>query len=344
MITITHRNNIMLNNRVVNKHKNMLILAPGQTDYRVNEIMYYDSPTTVKSMYGESELYDAFSKAKEVGVPHVFIANVKSKEDYIEMIDVIKQYDFTYIVPLGITFSDAFYNPLMERSMTYSELYAEHVGQNSSSVVLMTDQHADLYEDLDHFLGDMSVKIDRFKTVARKALQEGRCLGLVANHLVNHRYANLILASVLCVAPLSDYPTYDFGPALFDIDDFDIGTRELIFFKNNLLVPTSVENLKNFRIEMDAAKIINIDRVIRFIERELDFSNFKGKFFTDYVKLKIYNLLKEFFEQTLNVSLRSYSIKSIDFVRSSPSAGTIVNTFSIGPINSLEEFDIAMEV
>lgn len=344
MITITHRNNINPTVKTVNRHKNMLILAEAANDYRLNEIVYYDAVETVKSLYGQSDLYEAFKAAKDIGAPHVFLANINSKEDYIDMIDVIQHYDFTYIVPIGVKFSDSFYNPDLERPMTYSELYAEHIGQTCSSIILMTDHHANLYEDVDHFLDDMGIKIDTFKSVAQRALQYGRCIGFVANNLADYKYANVAVAASLCATVLSSYPTYDFGDAVFDIDDFDIGGRELIYFKNNLLTTTSIENLKNFRMDLDAAKLINVDRVIRFIERELDLSDYRGKFYTEYVKLKIYNLLTEFFEGIMNDAIRSYQITSVEFVRTSPSAGTIVNTFSIAPINSLEEFDIAMEV
>jgi hypothetical protein len=167
---------------------------------------------------------------------------------------------------------------------------------------------------------------------------------MVANNLQNHEFANLMVACALCTTDYSKYPEADFGPAIFDIDDFDVDDLELIYFKNNKLTSTTIENLKNFRIEGDQAKIINIDRVIKFIERELDFSEFRGKIYTDYIKLKIYNKLNEFLQSIINVAIRDFDITSIEFVTTTPGIGLILNVFSIVPINSIESFDIAMEV
>lgn len=344
MITITHRNKAQTPRRDVDRHRTLLILGEAETDYRLNEIAYFDSALAVENMYGNSELTDAFISAKKIGAPHIFLANIRYATDYIDMVDVIKQHDFTYIVPIGIKFSDTFFNPILQRPMTYTELYTEQIGSSGNALLMMTDNRASLYEDLDDYLKDMFRKITSFRSIAQKAILYGRNLCLVGGNLVNHRYANLALASAMCITPISEYPSYDFGEAVFDIDDFDVGSNELIYFKNNVLLQTTVENLKNFRKEQDAAKIINIDKVIKFIDRELDFSSFRGKLFTDYVKLKLYNALTEFFNQNRNVTIRDYKIQSIDFVKTSAGAGRITNRITIVPINSLEGFDIAMEV
>jgi len=343
VITLTHNaSNSLYTN--VNRHKNILIIGKAATDYKLNQISYQSSESAVKSLYGASQLTDAFVLAKSMGVPDIFLANIQTQTDYIELIDVIKQYDFTYIVPLGIKFYDSFFNPVLNRLMTYAEFYLENIGNINNALILMTDNHASLYENIDAFLGDMSEKIDRFKHVAQKALLNGRNLCMVANNLQNYEYANLVLACALCTAEYSKYPEADFGPAIFDIDDFDVENLELVYFKNNVLTDTTVENLKNFRTESDQAKLINIDRVIKFIERELDFSEFRGKIFTDYIKLKIYNKLNEFLKSIVGVAILDYEIKSVEFVVTSPGAGSILNTFSILPINSIEEFDITIEV
>lgn len=343
MITVTHYNNKSLYTNV-NRHKNILIIGKAATDYKLNQISYQSSEDVVRKLYGSSQLTDAFATAKAMNVPDVFLANVSTSTDYIELVDVIQQYDFTYIVPLGIKFSDTFFNPILNRVMTYSEFYLDTVGRNSNALIIMTDHHASLYDDIDHFLDDMAIKIDKFKPVAQKALQNGRNLCMVANNLEDHEFANLILACALCTTPYSKYPEADFGPAIFDIDDFDVEDLELIYFKNNKLTSTTVENLKNFRIESDQAKLIDIDRVIKFIERELDFSEFRGKIFSDYIKLKLHNKLNEFLRTIVGVAIRNFEIKSIDFMITTPGAGLILNTFSIVPINSIDKFDIAMEV
>ena len=135
----------------------------------------------------------------------------------------------------------------------------------------------------------------------------------------------------------------DFGDPIFDIDDTDIWIPEFAYFKKNSNCSTSIENLNNFRTVIDADKIVTIDVLIKYIERQLDFSYFTGKFFTEYIRLEIYKLLSQFFINNSDKFI-SYKIKSVDFVPDQLGSGSIVNNFSIHPINSVEEFDIMVEV
>lgn len=344
MITITNYSNTKPVQRDVDRHQTMLIIGEAATNYKLNQISYQASVDAVKQLYGNSQLTTAFTLAKEFGVKDIFLANISIQTDYIDLVDVIKQYDFAYIVPLGVKFSDTFFNPIVDRPMTYSELYLDSVGRYSNSLILMTDHHASLYEDIDHFISDMSIKIRSFQFVAQKALQNGRNLCFVANNLKDYEYANLMAACAICTSSYDTYPTAEFGEAIFDIDDFDVNETNMIYFKNNVLVPTSMENLKNFRIEEDAAKLINIDRVIKFIERELDFIEFKGKFFTEYIRLKLHTKLTDFLNSIKGVAISDFNIDAVEFVKTAPGTGTIVNKFTILPISSVEEFNIAMEV
>jgi hypothetical protein len=344
MINLKYNNNFQPFQAQVNKHKNMLIIAEGATNYKLNEIAYFDSKEVVEKQYGISKLSSAFNTAKRFGVQHIFVVNVRRQSDFIEIVDVLKQYDFAYIVPIGIKFSDTFYNQLLNRQMTYAEFYLDSLGDYSRSTIIMTDSHASLYEDIDHYLDDMTDKIEIFKNVAFKALKNGRNLCMVANNLEKYEYANLVLASALCITDYNKYPDYDFEKAVFDIDELDLHSEELIYFKNNKLVNTSIENLKNFRVESDAVKIVAIDAVIKYIERELDFSEYKGVLYSEFVRLKIYKMLGEFFRKITGVVIRDYAVESVDFRITQPGTGILINSFSILPINSTEKYDIMMEV
>jgi hypothetical protein len=327
----------------IDRHKSLVIIGEAKSDHLLNEIAYYENEEVVLQLYGESQLSKAFSIAKKIGVKHIFMVNAKRNTDYGYIANNLKQYDFTYIVPLGVNFSDTFFNASLNRPMYYSELFLETVGKNTSSVVLMKEKHASLYENIDHYLGDMESKILLFKNIAHKALKNGRSMCLVGNNLVDYTESNLVLGSLLCISEIGDYPYFDFGQAVFDIDDFDISS-ELIYFKNNYLTNTSVENLKNFRFEEDAGKIMQIDRVIRYIERELDFSSFVGKSFTPHVQLAVYRKLGDFLQSIMNSVIRDYHINSVEFVKTSIGTGSLLNSFTILPINSIEEFDVMMEV
>lgn len=345
MITIKHFNTPKLFMKKVNRHNNMVIVAPGSTGYMINQVEYHSNPDKVEVLYGTSILSKAFRTAKNFGVQDVFVVNAQATSDYISIIDTLRQYDFSYIIPIGINLSDTFYNPNIKRQMYFAELYIDQVSRFNRSVVIMTDNHASLYEDVDHFLGDMSIKARQFKNIAYQSLINfGRNLYFVGNNLKNYDMANVVLGSLLCTTPIGDYPDFNLGPALFDIDDFDMGNTELIYFKNNLLKYTSVENLKNFRLNYDAAKIIGIDRVIRFIEKELDFSEFKGKNYSEYVKLQVNNKLESFLLGLRGTMIRNHKVKSIDFIKTNAGSGMIQTNFQISPVTSVEQFDIVMEV
>jgi hypothetical protein len=334
MVNLVHSKNSTSFQKKVDINRNILIIGRGASDYKLNEVVYYDQVSTVEELYGNSELSRAFKKAKDMDVKNVFVANVKIPSDYIGLIDIIKQYDFAFIVPISIKFSDVDVDlsNLYGRDMTYIEYFLEEIGDNTRSLLVVTDNHASMYENIDSFIMDMSKKIAQFKNSAMRSLRNGRSLCFVANNLKNSNYANLELACALSTCKYSDYPSYDFGEAVFDIDESDIDILE------------SVENLKNFRTEFDASKIVVIDLAIKYIERQMDFSNFEGKFYSDYIKLEIYKKLSTLLQSMVGIVIRNYSIDSINFVNTEPGTGVIVNSFSVLPINSAEFLDLVMEV
>jgi hypothetical protein len=295
-------------------------------------------------MFPNSDLSDAFNIAYKIGCKYIFLMNVRQYADYIDIVDTIRHYDFAYIVPLGVKFSDRFYNSVVERTMTFSEYFLTEIGGYTNSTIIMTDSHASLYEDIDVFLDDMFDKIGTFKLEAQQALQNGRNLCLIANNLNDYKNAALVLASIMCEAKNADYPDYEVGEAIFEINSNDVGAVELAYFKNNHLKNSTVENLKNFRTENDPAKLVPIDMVIKFIDRTLDFSEFRGKNYNEYVRLQIYSMLNDELTEMMGVMIRDFTINDVSPVSLSPGECYIVNDFSISPINSIEEFNIVMEV
>lgn len=322
----------------------VLIIGRGNSSYKLRQIEYYDSKAEVQSLYRNSELCEAFIDAFEIGAKNIYLLNVQNVTDYIEVTDVIKQYNFAYIVPLGVRLSDTFFHVELKKQMTYAEYYLLAF-KDCNSLIVFTDNHATDYEDIDEFINDMKKKVEHFKMTAQIPLkQKGRNLCFVANNLANYKHANLPLAVTLAKAKYDEYPQYDFGKAIFDIDSFDIRQSEMMYFKNNELKNTSVENMINFRHEKDADKIILIDKAIRYIERYLDLSQYEGKLYSDYIKLQVYTELSTFLRNIKGIVIRDYKINSIKFIKNDNLTGIIINDFSITPINSIEDFEINMEV
>lgn len=323
----------------------MLIIGEGETAYGINQIVKQDSITLVPRLYGKNcELTDAFLLAKATGATDIYLANVQTKTAYVDIIQMAKQYNFTYIVPIGVRFSDTLFNKQLGRNMSFAEIFLRIVSVTADSIIVMTDNHASLYEDMDHYLNDMFKKIDTFKTEAQMILENGRQLWLTANNVESVPYSNLLLASIMCVTELPKYPNYQIPAAIFDIDDIDVERYELIYFKNNVYANNSIENFINFHNERNAYKIAPIDMVIRHINEELDLSYFYGKLFTNQTKLKIQSIIQDYLNSIRGKLIRDYSIVSINTYLEKDYSYLIVVHFKILPMNSLEACDVVIEV
>lgn len=323
----------------------MLIIGEGTTTYGLNQIIKQDSFNLVSNLYGEnSDLTQAFALAQSVGATHIYLANAPTKTAYIDILQIAIQYDFTYIVPIGIRFSDRAFNKQLNRQMTFAEIFLRITSLMTESIVVMTDNHASLYEDIDHYLNDMKEKITRFKTEAQSVLENGRQLWFVANNLKNVAYSNVLLTALMTITELPHYPNYPLPEALFDIDAGDINNKELIYFKNNVYANNSIENFINFHNENNAYKIAPIDMVIRQINKDIDLTYFSGKLFNNQVKLKIQNLVQEYLNSIKGKMIRDFSILSIDTYLESDYSYTLIVYFKILPMNALEECDVIIEV
>lgn len=323
----------------------MLIIGSADSTYGINQILKQNSKKLVAGLYGEvSELTHAFNLAFDIGVKEIYLANVQTKTAYIDIMQLARQYDFTYIVPIGVRFSDKAFNKQLGRNQTFAEIFLRTVSVMADSIIVMTDNHASLYENIDHYLNDMFDKIRTFKIEAQTALDNGRQLWFAANNLEDVPYSNVILTAVMCVTEIPHYPDYAMPNALFDIDEIDVGSNELIYFKTNTYANNSIENFVNFHNEYNAYKIAPIDMVIRKINEDVDLSHFAGRLFNNQIKLKIQSTLQEYLDSITGRLIRNYSILSIESYLDSDHSYVLVIHFKILPINSLEECDVVIEV
>lgn len=330
--------------KTVDMNKTLLIMGKAETNHAVNQIMYYDTTETVRSLYGDSDLTDAFVLAKQLGVPHVFLINVQHVYDYIEIANVLRHYDFAYIASTDLFLSDGFYDANKGNRWTfYYHHFLERMSPYSNSIIVATDKHALLYEDIDAYLDEMTGIVASFKN-RMDGTMDGKNICFVANHLSDYPFANIVLASIFCVSELDEYPSATgVGETIFDFDDYDIKEHEIVYFKNNHLTGTTIENLINFDRYVNPQKIITVDRIAKYVKRNLDLSRFKGKQMTPYQKLRIEKALVDYFDSMLNWILRAYEIKSIRFIKDTPGSGIIYCDIDIWTINSIEKFSIAVE-
>lgn len=329
----------------IGQDDSILIIGRGSDESKLNEIFKPSSIWEMENIYGDSELTMAYTEAKRNGANNVFVMNCFKTTDFVDSIQYVRHYNFSYIVPIGIKLSDKFYSSEQDREVYFAEHYLNEFSKFTNSLIIFTDEHADLYENINSYLYDMRTKVENFKETTYYLLSNyGRNFAFCLNNLQYKDYSNVILATALSRTKPGSYPETIKNKAIFDLDSEDIFTPEIIYFKNNLHTDTSIENLKNFRTILDANKLISIDRVIKNIERTLDTSFVLGKLYNQYVEMMLHDYLDSFFRRLLETVIRNYCINNIQFVRSEAMSGYITVDIDIHPINSLEQINTLLEV
>lgn len=345
MITLKYINTEIISN--TDNENSIVLIGAGNTNKYLNTPIQIQDKKNMNNIFGDSELTNAYNSCFDTcdNPNNIFVINCRRISDYILIIDLLVQYNFKYVVPIGINFSDKFYNSIDNKNISYVNFYLSNLGKNTNSCILMTDEHASKYEDIDDFLLDMNNKYNEICTNSYGSIIEyGRNMILVANNLKNDYFANASLAGSLLNSDF-EYPIANFGEAVFDIDDFDMKIP-MCFFHNNVLRETTVENLYNLRSDNDEAKMVTIDLILRYIERHIDFSKYKGKLFSTYILWKLNKEITDFLNKLIGNALLTYSILSINFVpdKNNTYSGTIIIRLNITPIFSTESFMIELEV
>ena len=329
---------------IVDKHSNMVIAAKADTRYAVGSPVYMEDEGEAGKLYGENSLLvKAFKIARSLGVEHIFLMNTQKHQDLLNAQEMFDQNDFAYVVPVGINFSDTFVDITNGSEKTNFFAYLlNRTRIRSRTVYVVTDKHASLYEDLDTFIADMDYAEELF--LWNCYLETNRSnLIFCANNLQKTEYANLYLAAALCTTDASEYPEADFGPAIFNIDEWDTN-KSWVYFKNHELEPTTAENLLNMADSLTPQKIVTVNRILNIIERELDFSEFLGQNYTPYKDILIRQKLERYLGKLLGYLLYSYKIESIQAYKGAPSTVTVVCRYTVCPKNTTESISLTKEV
>jgi hypothetical protein len=289
-----------------------LVLIGECTERASACIQCFDNYTSCAKYYGEDNtISKSYFIAQTMGVTDILTISYSNIEDISNIADVLQQYDFTYICLLDILASEYFNDPYKNNKRTfYAQYILEQMHNNNNSIVIATDKHASLYEDMDAFIDDMSFKLSEIK----KSFIPGinlRNFIFVDNNLKDYEWANVILASMLCIVDIPEYPSYpNIGNAVFDIDACDIHDEQ-IYFKTNTLLPTTAENLLNIS-DTGITKVIVLDRIVKYIERSLDFSDFIGKLYSAYQRDAIKKRLKQYLDSWNGWLIYKYTIDSVE--------------------------------
>ena len=325
---------------VVNTHQKMLIIGKGANNFSVGEIRFEKDPNVVRSEYGQSDLSDAFALAKAMGAPYVFVMNVRKNDDYFKALDLVKVQDFAYVAFASLYLSDTFvtaYDGGLQHY--YFSYFLGTMGLNNLTTIIATDKHAVLYENVDKFITDMNKIVENIKAActSRAAKQNLICVG---NNLSSTKYGAVALAASLCTADVKDYPSIDIGDAVFDIDHYD-NPGDWAYFKQHADGSITIENLLNI-VEGGPDKVVFFNRILNYIRRGIDFSEYRGKPYTKYRKLCIMETLKNYLEELHGVIIQHYEIMSVKAYRPQDETGVVeVKTyFQVWPIGCLESCQI----
>ena len=178
----------------VNASKKILILGEASSNYKTREIIKLNSKEDALSVYGQSELYEAYSLLIDLGITNIYTCNCFAESDYIRLMDKLIHYDFDYLIPIGIYLSDKFYNPITDKNEYYISYFLEQLALvDSLTTIITTERHASLYEDFDSYTISMSnIENEFFSSYVfdKKALLEkyGNNINFVYNNLCFSEY------------------------------------------------------------------------------------------------------------------------------------------------------------
>lgn len=348
MISIQPYNNSNLTVKLKNilSMDSMIIIGRGNNEYNLNKVIKPKSNLHMTELYGKCELTNAYETAYILGARNIYVMNAYKTTDFIDCIKIIKQLNFSYIVPIGIKISDSFYSSEYKKNIYFAEYYLNEIKFNSNSTIIFTDSHAELYENISDFVNDMHKKVMNFKLQSQYILDiNGNNLLFCTNNIASTTYSNIVLAASLVTTIPGNYPKKIMNKAIFDVDSNDIGQKEIIYFKSNYLTNTSIENLNNFRTLYDANKIVPINMVIKNIERTLDFSFVVGQFYNELIKVHITDYLNNVMKKMIKTNIRNFIIRNIEFIPNHQTkTGYILVQIDIYPKNSIDKVITMLEV
>lgn len=336
----------------INSSKKILIAGPALSNHKAREIVLPADKDEALNLFGQSELYEAYVLLKDLGVDNIYLSNCYSRSDYIRLSDKIIHYDFDYFIPINIYLSDKFYNPITDKDQYYAEYFLEQFALvNSLTTVIMTERHASLYEDFDHFVFEMNrieaEFIEEFSYNKSTFLDSyGNNLNFVYNNLESIPYSNVVLGALFVNRDYGKYlSSLTSTSTVYDIDQNDVQGLRAMYFKYNYYANnTTLENPMNFRKTLDIYANALIDDVIKRAIKALDLDKFKGRLYNQYVAIQIESEVIKALNSMKGKLFKEYTINRIGFKKTDATSGYIVIDYSFIPYGTLESINVVMGV
>lgn len=315
----------------------LLIVAKGQDEYLNNDIKLVKSIEEAKHLYGEgSQLAQAYEEAVSVGNNfNIYLCNAFKYTDYIAVLKHISRKDFKYITPL-FDINDKFKSS-NGNSYYLAELYSNSFLDNVNQIIL-TGEHAEQFEDSQHFIDSMTTKINEFKINALNKIVFDTNLCFVANNLKDRKYANVILASLLLHGDYNKYPVGVSNSAVFELRNSDFLDTECIFFSNSNSVKNAVvpRNLVNMKEENTYEKSILNNAARREIILRTDASEFEGSIYSNQTKISIENFMDKRIQESINHVIEDGELLAMDVTVNDDRSINLSATIKIKPFFFLD--------
>ena len=315
----------------------MLVIGISPNKYRVGEIIPSGDEEYVKENFGsDSCFYKAVKTVTRFNqAAQIYLLNLDTWHDLINMSELIAEMEFDYIVPLNLYIDEKYYDERFGKTVTYTQMLLRALC-NTVSTVIMTGKEARAYEALDDFLLDEET---RLKKVIPELINVNReNIIYVANNLSGIEYSNAALAAIISSTDYSLYPSSKVLPeAVFDIDFSDVKT-DMAFFKNNHLTGTTIENLVNFS-DNPLYKPFTVKRILKyFYYHRPDIENYRGRPYTDYLKTKIVEEFEDFLSRLDGWIIYKHEILSAVNISVEAGAVDVSVKYAISPKFTIERY------
>ena len=308
----------------------VLLIGIGEKKTNLGTITLYEKQIQIEKDHGlDSFFTEAWILLKNrFNAENVYVLNLDSWDDLKDQDELFQQEDFTYIVPIGLYLTDSYTDIFEHKKYYYAQLLAWMI-HRSMSTVIFTGQHATGFNTLTEYLAHELKEIDTVRSSFQN-LKRNNVI-YVSNCLYAYPYANVVLAGML-LGDIGDYPSVDdLYNACFDIDWCDI-PFDMVFFRNNYLTNTSVENLMNFANDDNILKSVTVDRIVKYIARHWpDLDEFIGTRYTQYKMTQIYEKVNAYLRSLVGWILYDYSIDSMATVENPDTTVSIHIVYTLWP-------------
>ena len=320
----------------------ILIIGSSKESNKRCVVEQYDRIEDVIKDYGkDSDFAEAFKTIVKYRVDDVYLVNMKTITDFKDILRQIEHSEFTYICPISIMLRDSYQDSFnLLESQSYVNQLSLACYRNDSRII-MTDNHASLYEDMDAFNADYREQIANFATIRNKNRILENVI-VVANNLKESKYGNIVLASSLSISEPNEYPFILEDEAIFLFDFADM-LPNLVYFKNNFRTGVTVENLVNLSSD-NPNKSVLVMRIISLIIKELHFEEYIGKKFRPYFLTKIKEKARKVFDSFVGYLIYGYDIDDVEYVDDKSGAVNIVIRYTLYPLFTIESYTAEMRL